>query len=52
MDGRPVSTSAIPVGRLGEPLEVAWPIAFLSSPAASYVCGTVLDVNGGVRMDG
>lgn len=52
MDGRPVNMAAIPVGRLGEPLEVAWPIAFLSSPAASYVCGAVLDVNGGVQMGG
>jgi 3-oxoacyl-[acyl-carrier protein] reductase len=30
--------------------EVAGPIAFLCSAAASYVCGVVLDVNGGVYM--
>jgi 3-oxoacyl-[acyl-carrier protein] reductase len=31
--------------------EIAWPIAFLCSPAASYVTGTVLDVNGGLYMN-
>ena len=38
--GRPVEVACIPVGRMAEPEEVAWPIAFLCSPAASYVCGT------------
>ena len=33
-----------------EPEEIAWPIAFLCSSAASYICGAVLDVNGGVYM--
>lgn len=41
----------IPVGRLAEPEEIAGPIAFLLSPAASYVCGAILDVNGGVYMN-
>jgi NAD(P)-dependent dehydrogenase (short-subunit alcohol dehydrogenase family) len=50
MAGRPVDTSRIPLGRMGRAEEVAGPIAFLLSDAASYVTGTVLDVNGGVWM--
>lgn len=37
----------MPMGRLGKPEELAWPIAFLCSPAASYLSGAILDVNGG-----
>jgi len=40
----------IPLGRLGTPQEVACAVAFLSSPAADYVTGTVLHVNGGMYM--
>src|SRR5690625_2276282 len=41
----------VPMGRLARPREIALPIAFLCSDAASYICGTVLDVNGGVYMN-
>ncbi|HYM68933.1 MAG TPA: SDR family NAD(P)-dependent oxidoreductase, partial [bacterium] len=37
----------IPWGRMGEPLEIAEAVLFMSSPGASYVTGTVLDVDGG-----
>jgi NAD(P)-dependent dehydrogenase (short-subunit alcohol dehydrogenase family) len=50
MQGRPVDLQRIPLRRMSEPSEIAWPIAFLCSEAASYVCGSVLDVNGGVYM--
>lgn len=37
----------LPMGRLGRPEELAWPIAFLCTSAASYLSGAILDVNGG-----
>jgi NAD(P)-dependent dehydrogenase (short-subunit alcohol dehydrogenase family) len=40
----------IPVGRLGQPGEVAAVACFLASAEASFVCGQVVHVNGGVYM--
>lgn len=39
--------ASIPMGRLGEPEEVAAAVAFYCTPAASYITGTVLAVDGG-----
>jgi citronellol/citronellal dehydrogenase len=39
--------SAIPLGRLGTPAEVAGPIAFLASPAGAYITATTIAVDGG-----
>ena len=39
--------SQIPMGRLGQPREVAAAVAFLASPEAGYITGTVIHVNGG-----
>jgi len=46
----PNALKVMPVPRLGEPDEIAWPIAFLCSPGASFICGAALDVNGGAYM--
>ncbi len=40
-------TQLIPMGRYGEPMELAVVIQFLASEASSFMTGAVLDVNGG-----
>jgi 3-oxoacyl-[acyl-carrier protein] reductase len=41
---------SIPLGRVGRPEDVAASVAFLAGPAASYITGEVLRVNGGLLM--
>jgi len=40
----------VPLGRLGTPEEVAQAVVFLASPAADYITGQVISVNGGMFM--
>ncbi|MBP2351449.1 3-oxoacyl-[acyl-carrier protein] reductase [Kribbella aluminosa] len=43
--------AGIPLRRIGRPDEVAQVVNFLVSPAASYLTGETVDVNGGIYMD-
>jgi NAD(P)-dependent dehydrogenase (short-subunit alcohol dehydrogenase family) len=49
--GQTFDLARIPLGRMGVADEIAWPIAFLCSPAAGYITGAVLDINGGLYMN-
>jgi len=41
---------ATPLGRFGEPKEIAYAITYLLSPAASFITGEIHEVNGGLLM--
>jgi NAD(P)-dependent dehydrogenase (short-subunit alcohol dehydrogenase family) len=43
-------TSQVPLGRIGSVEDVAGVVGFLASPAAAYVTGAVLPVDGGLGM--
>jgi NAD(P)-dependent dehydrogenase (short-subunit alcohol dehydrogenase family) len=41
-----------PLGRLGEPRDIAGAVLFLTSPAASWITGQTLPVDGGYTVVG
>jgi 3-oxoacyl-[acyl-carrier protein] reductase len=43
--------ASVPLGTLGEPEHVAHAIDYLTSPAAAFVTGTVMNISGGVVLD-
>jgi 3-oxoacyl-[acyl-carrier protein] reductase len=47
---RQAAVQHIPLGRFGQPADVAAAVAFLASPGAGYITGTTIDVNGGMLM--
>ena len=48
---RTALSEALPLGRIGEPAELAATVAFLLSPAAAYITGTVIRVDGGYGLN-
>ncbi|WP_045116548.1 3-oxoacyl-ACP reductase family protein [Plesiocystis pacifica] len=49
-DARDKLMAKIPLKRIGQPADIAEAVAYLASPAAAYVTGHVLRVNGGMAM--
>jgi 3-oxoacyl-[acyl-carrier protein] reductase len=49
-EARTALSSQIPLGRLGEPKDIAGAVAFLASDLAAYITGQVLVVDGGMVM--
>jgi 3-oxoacyl-[acyl-carrier protein] reductase len=47
---RSALNAQIPLGRLGQPADIAAAVAFLCSPGAAYITGETLHVNGGMYM--
>lgn len=47
----PFKDEMVPLGRLGQPEDIAEAVIFLGSQASNFITGVVLDVNGGMLMD-
>ena len=46
----PYKDEMIPLGRLGQPEDIAEVVVFLASQASNFITGNIIDVNGGVLM--
>jgi 3-oxoacyl-[acyl-carrier protein] reductase len=49
-DSKNAMLGQIALGRFGDPIDIARAVAFLASPAAAYITGETLHVNGGMYM--
>jgi len=47
----PSAHSSVPLGRYGQPEDIAQSILFLASPASNWITGTTLDINGGSYLN-
>lgn len=45
------SVERLPIARMGQPEDIAEAVVFLASPAAHYITGQALNVDGGMVMD-
>ncbi len=49
--GAPSANATVPLGRYGNPEDIAQAALFLCSPASNWITGTSLDISGGMWMD-